>query len=497
VPISRYGADCDPARVVSVCAEGTTCVPLSQHMYPTPWTCVARCGDGRLDPDEACDRAENGVCGPGCTAPVATCEEPADLSAAFNSQFLSAIWRGPGLPGPVAVARFEARYAGNYLFTYEPSDYAGALALYPGDGCGDAARELGRATGFPGEPVALARTLAEREAVFLGLEGPAGAPFRLTAKLREGMCGNGSVLDGHTEECDDGNTISGDGCSELCLVERAEGEACSASPVTAYLDGKLLPSDGDDTAPSCLADAGSVDASRRFVAPEAGRYEFRARIERGPAALTLRDEACGPVEHGCTPLHEGYTQATPGVLLRDLGDGEAVAVVVDGPAGARFSLAIERVSCGDGLTAASEECDGQDYCLADCRVGPGEREPNDTPAQAELPDAAPRRAHLASATDVDTWMVHTPEEAWGPVVRRVRLGLGTPGGCFPPGPGHDFLRLRLVGENGQLLAEVRSPGPGRCPELNFQATSGGIDYVQVVRGADAGDGPIGPYFLRW
>jgi cysteine-rich repeat protein len=493
VPVARTGEFCDPARAVLTCPAGETCLPVDGCVQPLPWNCHSSCGDGALDPGEACEPAVHGVCGPACTAPVASCADPADLSGFWDSWEGTVSWRSDGPAGPGgAFARFEAPHEGNYLFRLEPLDVAAALSLYPADGCGDPARELARVSGFPGERVALARFLAARETVVLGLEVPTGAPFRVTVDARYGTCGDGSV-DDWSEECDDGNSTTGDGCSEICVVEWAEGEACGTSPFTAYLAGKLLPSDGDDTAPSCLPDGGAVDASVRFVAPEAGRYEFRALLDRGPGSLSLRDEVCGAVEHECTPVAGGNSR---GFLVRELGENEAVAVVVDGPAGARFTLEVNRISCGDGRTAASEECDGEGYCLADCRIGPGEREPNDTPDRAELLDDAPRRAFLASAADVDTWMVRSGSGVGEYEVRRIHLGLGTPNGCIAPGPGHDFLRLRLVDRDGQLLAEVRSPGPGSCPVLTHRASPGEVAYVQVVRGADAGGGPVGPYFLQ-
>ena len=41
------------------------------------------------------------------------------------------------------------------------------------------------------------------------------------------QCGNGQVEQG--EECDDGNTISGDGCTMDCQIEKCFGLTCTAS----------------------------------------------------------------------------------------------------------------------------------------------------------------------------------------------------------------------------------------------------------------------------
>lgn len=46
------------------------------------------------------------------------------------------------------------------------------------------------------------------------------------------MCGDGVILDG-VEACDDGNTISGDGCSSSCEIE-IEGECGPVDGTTIY-----------------------------------------------------------------------------------------------------------------------------------------------------------------------------------------------------------------------------------------------------------------------
>jgi len=43
-------------------------------------------------------------------------------------------------------------------------------------------------------------------------------------------CGSGLLLPGDTKQCDDGNTVSGDGCSSTCMIE--PGYTCTAVPVS-------------------------------------------------------------------------------------------------------------------------------------------------------------------------------------------------------------------------------------------------------------------------
>jgi cysteine-rich repeat protein len=49
-----------------------------------------------------------------------------------------------------------------------------------------------------------------------GLAGPAAMTLKTT--VRAHRCGDGRM--GGSEECDDRNTHNGDGCDEICRVER-------------------------------------------------------------------------------------------------------------------------------------------------------------------------------------------------------------------------------------------------------------------------------------
>jgi len=48
-------------------------------------------------------------------------------------------------------------------------------------------------------------------------------------------CGNGTIED--AEQCDDGNIISGDGCSEACEFEAECGESCKDAQIDAFIKG--------------------------------------------------------------------------------------------------------------------------------------------------------------------------------------------------------------------------------------------------------------------
>jgi cysteine-rich repeat protein len=102
-----------------------------------------------------------------------------------------------------------------------------------------------------------------------------GDPQQASSELSSSACGNGKIQPSKGEVCDDGNNVSGDGCSadcrslEICgngTVDAAAGEQCDTSGQTATCnadctvafcgDGKVNSSRGEscDTAgpsPTC------------------------------------------------------------------------------------------------------------------------------------------------------------------------------------------------------------------------------------------------------
>jgi len=138
----------------------------------------------------------------------------------------------------------------------------------------------------------------------------------------QAVCGNG-IKEG-TEQCDDGNTVNGDGCSAGCLLESTTpvcgngiieaGEQCD--------DGNLIPGDGCD--PNCT--------------------------------LTPPQQTCG------NGVKEGTEQCDDGNLIP--GDGCDPNCTLT-PTGNEV--------CGNGIVEAGEECDDGnlvpgDGCNPDCTL---------------------------------------------------------------------------------------------------------------------------------
>jgi cysteine-rich repeat protein len=191
-------------------------------------------------------------------------------------------------------------------------------------------------------------------------------------------CGDGIVQD--WEECDDGDLLASDNCSPTCV---AAGRSCEApyllnlSPVEG---GFAWSGTTDIGSPGFTASCGETgDAPHvigAFTAPEAGTWAFRVEPAAfsWSAVLSLLTEGCGSgVERACAWAR--WRTETPFARVW-LEAGETVWPLVTGTGiwnhGA-FTLAVERVECGDGVVGIGEGCDDGnlepgDGCSPTCTV---------------------------------------------------------------------------------------------------------------------------------
>jgi cysteine-rich repeat protein len=162
-------------------------------------------------------------------------------------------------------------------------------------------------------------------------------------------CGNGMFEPG--EDCEDGNTVSGDGCSSRCKIE--DGPPCPFPPCglkEVCGNGKLtsmeICDDGNSVGgDGCSADCQAVETGFRCRAP--GRRCAPICGDR-----MLRDgETC---DDGNTLDGDGcsiYCLTEPGW---DCASGTCVRVpAVDGG----VDSGVVAPYCGDGIISAAEECD--------------------------------------------------------------------------------------------------------------------------------------------
>jgi fibro-slime domain-containing protein len=213
-------------------------------------------------------------------------------------------------------------------------------------------------------------------------------------------CGDG-IVEG-TEECDDGNTNSGDGCTNECRIESdwvcpVPGQPCVSTVVCG--DGIISGSEacddrntvGDD---GCEADCRSITPGWVCLAPGVPcQPKCGDGLQRGSEEC---DDGNTEADDGCSAtckVEAGYACPTPGepCHLTVCGDNtkEGAESCDDGNTlpgdGCTVDCRAEpectgsdgcTSPCGDGLRLPTEECDdgnqrAGDGCDADCKLEPG------------------------------------------------------------------------------------------------------------------------------
>lgn len=392
--IVQQGEVCDGPGTVGSCVDhgfelgmatcSSTCsVDTSDCRNPTCGDGVREgseaCDDGNTDPLDGCS-ADCGIeAGDGCSDAVALdarWDEDAgryvwsvDLTA-FSADLTPPCSDVSGLPD--AVGSFTAPSAG----TWELSVSHATLWAWDGT-CSspDAPRACDPADGSRSQVVL---DLQEQEIVFFAVASSVSHELDIWATPV--LCGDGLVAG--EEECDDGNTLDGDGCSATCELP---GEDClnplamDEHPIdwdeTFWLWNSGGAQFADDFAGSCGGAAGA-DVVTSFTAPRDGRYHlgFGGAGANG-GVMYVWQGACGAgaTESVCVDVPNEH-----GVLIEivELVAGEQIYVVVDGPSvgsDAPIDLAIIELVCGDGRLTHDEECDDGDTidgdgCSASCRL---------------------------------------------------------------------------------------------------------------------------------
>lgn len=188
-------------------------------------------GDLRVDCADDLDCASDPACplGPACAAAVAIPTLPALVSGttAGAGSLFGGTCTGysddapevlysltlPGAPGTVGTLHVEA--------TAEHD-----LGVYVRTACLNSSSQVvctDLVPGFVSETFDLVATAGDSYTIFIdGFASGEAGPFELSVSFIVAVCGDGAMAG--FEQCDDGNTIPGDGCSGTCTREFSESE---------------------------------------------------------------------------------------------------------------------------------------------------------------------------------------------------------------------------------------------------------------------------------
>jgi len=309
--------------------------------------------------------------------------------------------------------------------------------------------------------------------------------YAIDIQIRQPGCGNGWV-DG-ADQCDDGGTMAGDGCSSTCQFEGpAEVEPNNTSATATVLRGAADPN--DRTLLGSIASGTDIDFFSIVVPAQASVFaevsdgmggcpnngSLRLVGVDGTTSLVL-DTADGP--GNC-----GQISPTRDVAARFMAAGTYYLRVesTGGSAAYQLQVRVTPPSCGDAFLTTGEACDDSntmngDGCSSMCAIeGTAEMEPNNTQATATvlLPagtsSAASIRGVLATISDIDAFSVVVP--AGSHIIAEVSDGRGR---C----PNGASLRLRSPG--GTSLTTDATDGPDGCGRI-----AAGLDTA--ARGLSAG-----------
>jgi fibro-slime domain-containing protein len=236
----EFGENCDDGNILSGDGCSSGCVMEAHYTCKTagqPCVHDIVCGDGIIEGTEACDDG-NTNSGDGCSA---TCT-------------LECGWQCP--PGTLCRA---AKCGDGMVAGDEQCDDGNTT---DGDGCSAICTLESKPAAVPEGWVCTTPTAAAPTDG--GADGGAAAACKGPTTCTTTVCGN-KIKEG-SEQCDDGNTVTGDGCSPFCRLEPkcpTAGGACT----NVCGSGLLLPGDtkkcddgntvdGDGCSSTCMIEPG-------------------------------------------------------------------------------------------------------------------------------------------------------------------------------------------------------------------------------------------------
>ena len=279
------------------------------------------------------------------------------------------------------------------------------LSCSAGGSNGHAGMGQGSATGGSGTSAnGGSGASADSSGLMLGGMSSGGGAAASCMGMSAPGCGDGTLQASLGEQCDDGNSVSGDGCSGVCKIEPyytcpTAGQPCVTTIVCG--DGKVGPGeacdDGNQTGvDGCAADCRSVE--KGYACPTPGMPCVKTHVcgDGNVDPSEGCDDGNNAAGDGCDArcrIELGFKCAgQPSACTATVcGDGkkegaescdDGNAVPFDGCSGtcqAEPACALGSActsACGDGIVLGNEQCDdgnsrNGDGCSSTCQIEPG------------------------------------------------------------------------------------------------------------------------------
>ncbi|MFT3769246.1 MAG: DUF4215 domain-containing protein [Minicystis sp.] len=328
------------------CPNGETCLGIFSN--PVVGICrpPAVCGDGVLDVigGEICDDG-NTMSGDGCGADCLTPELDV-LCGKAPALVLDTDIQGTTAGGPSGYSSQCDPYIATPVATYSylpPSagrlrlslSSQGDLGLSVYGDCADGASEIECQNVIGDDILDIDFATAPAQPVLVIVRGVSpnqSGPFTLRAEFTPAICGDGKQVG--PEACDDGNTQSGDGCSDDCATIEWPA-VCASLPklsTAATNDGTTVgaPDLWDLSSQCSYVKGGGAERAYSFTAPSKGILHLTLTQPSADFSLYVQ-KGCGPVSPdtyvACSnSASVGMTESTSPMLSA----GQTVTVIVDG-----------------------------------------------------------------------------------------------------------------------------------------------------------------------
>lgn len=337
---AAYTCSVDPGNTVGLCLPGCT----ADAQCPTVGVCdedvgscqqvETECTNGLDDDDDDDADCNDPNCATTCTplwdaacagALTATSGNTTTGTTVFGNSCIET-------PGKTTVHTFTPGTTGQSGTLTVTLTSASEHGLYARSTCNDQATELGcndAPSGGAQEVLQVPAVGGEPVSVFVtaSLAGEEG-PYTLAYSFAVSVCGNGTIEPG--EECDDGGTLPGDGCTPDCRADFASF-CLAATPAV------LGPNSGNTTSGptlfsgSCLADPETHEQIWRFLPITTGTLNLELASDADFGMYVRTDCASDASELDCADFeYGGAAGGMPETLSVPVTAGTPVFIFVDG-----------------------------------------------------------------------------------------------------------------------------------------------------------------------